>query len=119
MDLPNCDSRVVLEGPPALMDFDECVTDLEICQFLTGAAKSIAFYQSISEAISLLVKDKKSTARPALLNNDKEAREKIALLQKQMSSIGFCPTVNCAIHTSNNARFNSKRSLSESEEELI
>ncbi|GBM69948.1 Abnormal pharyngeal pumping eat-20 [Araneus ventricosus] len=75
--------KVVSEGPPALMDFDECVTDLEICQFLTGAAKSIVFYQYISEAISLLVKDKKFTARPALLNNDKETREKIALLQKQ------------------------------------
>ncbi|GBM41629.1 hypothetical protein AVEN_198381-1 [Araneus ventricosus] len=36
-----CESaRKVPEGQPILMDFEECITYLELCQFLTGAAKA-------------------------------------------------------------------------------
>ncbi|GBM47261.1 hypothetical protein AVEN_136853-1 [Araneus ventricosus] len=53
-----------------------------------------------------------------LRNDIKECEEKIAVLQDHVSSIGFRPIVNCAVHASNIARFNPKRPLSNSEEDL-
>ncbi|GBO12071.1 hypothetical protein AVEN_222459-1 [Araneus ventricosus] len=95
MDPPTNDSRVAPEGSPALMDFEECVTDEELCQFLSGAAKMIAFQLKVAEAANHILEQKnpripKSEAFKAEMRNDiKEAREKIAVLQDQVSSTGF------------------------------
>ncbi|GBO38679.1 hypothetical protein AVEN_196584-1 [Araneus ventricosus] len=53
-----------------------------------------------------------------MIRKTAEVKGKIAELQKQASNIGFCPIANCAIHVTNNARINAKRSLSHSEDEL-
>ncbi|GBM92549.1 hypothetical protein AVEN_272842-1 [Araneus ventricosus] len=50
--------------------------------------------------------------RVSLLESVEEARKEIATLQEQVSSVGSCPIVNCAVHISNVTRPNSKRSLS-------
>ncbi|GBN77830.1 hypothetical protein AVEN_18656-1 [Araneus ventricosus] len=53
----NCDSRVVPEGPLVLMDFEQCTTDLEICQFLTGATKATDFYQRAIAELNMVAKE--------------------------------------------------------------
>ncbi|GBN85617.1 hypothetical protein AVEN_188548-1 [Araneus ventricosus] len=53
-----------------------------------------------------------------IIEEARDAVEKIDLLQEQVSSVGSCPIINCAVHSSNISRFNSKRPLSNSEEDL-
>ncbi|GBO13158.1 hypothetical protein AVEN_184007-1 [Araneus ventricosus] len=116
MDPTNCDSKVLLEGPPDLMDFEECTTDEEICQFLTAASKAIDYYQASLKGLAELAKGKPGRPPLYFTKREKEFREKMDMIQ--VSNIDFCPIVNCATHVKNNARINSKRTLFYSEEEL-
>ncbi|GBL92923.1 hypothetical protein AVEN_54579-1 [Araneus ventricosus] len=97
-------------------------SDEELCQFLTGAAKKIAQLLDGSQAAKELIKSQDKLIddklKASLGERVEEVKVEIAVLQEQVSSIGFCPIVNCAVHNNNIARFNAKRPLSNSDEDL-
>ncbi|GBM76480.1 hypothetical protein AVEN_233083-1 [Araneus ventricosus] len=70
------------------------------------------------KVIAELAKGKPGRPPLYLPKREKELREKMDMIQIRVSNIGFCPIMNCATHVSNNAGINSKRPLSDSEEEL-
>ncbi|GBM70560.1 hypothetical protein AVEN_196264-1 [Araneus ventricosus] len=91
---------------------------------LPVSSASIAHYLAVHEALRKRVKepDPRYKLAPATrakyIEEARDAVEKIELLQEQVSSIGICPVVNCAVHASNISRSNPKRPLSNSEENL-
>ncbi|GBN23005.1 hypothetical protein AVEN_175279-1 [Araneus ventricosus] len=116
---PNC-SRVAPEGPQAPMDLDEFATDVEKCQFLTRAAAEISeLLQDAKCAMSMYNSKEPGPYRDFFLERYEDRKTKINLLQDQVSNIGFCPVVNCAVHVSNCARSNLKRTYSNSDVEVI
>ncbi|GBO13298.1 hypothetical protein AVEN_203974-1 [Araneus ventricosus] len=119
MDPPTNSSRVAPEGPPTLLNSKEYPTDEEICQFLFMAAGKIGYYLDFVEDAKIwLEKWDCEQSQKKRRANIKEAGERIAALQEKVSNIGSCPIVNCAVHASNIARLNTKRPLSNSEEDL-
>ncbi|GBO31515.1 hypothetical protein AVEN_54272-1 [Araneus ventricosus] len=120
MDPQTSSSWAELEGPPVTMNFVECVTDEEKCKFLSWAAAEIAEKLRIAESSKDLLTQKLTKAAEGRIRRNLYFCEKrLDILQEKVSNMGFCPIVNCAVHFSNCAKNNAKRSYPNSDDEII